>query len=154
MYVKVIPFFCNESYSSGPVYLGCAYGPSSRTTAAMKIWLLLLWRVLSMAFSQSVITSFCICFRRLYLFLSMLVHGDEDGKSEESINKEKESILLINSIFQSIKRSEDSVDTTKSMVKIKFWCNFWFFYFFFLFLRLWTPPNSDNATIGTRQKYK
>lgn len=77
-----------------------------------------------MAFSQSVITSFCICFRRLYLFLSMLVHGDEDGKSEESINKEKESILLINSIFQSIKRSEDSVDTTKSMVKIKFWCNF------------------------------
>ncbi|CAK9156797.1 unnamed protein product [Ilex paraguariensis] len=53
-------------------------------------------------------------YRQLYLFLSMLLHGDEDCKSEDDINKEKESISLIIAIFQSIKHSEDFVDTTKS----------------------------------------
>ncbi|XP_074344973.1 sister chromatid cohesion protein PDS5 homolog A isoform X2 [Apium graveolens] len=53
-------------------------------------------------------------YRRLYVFLSMLVNGDEDDKSEDNINKEKESISMIVSILETIKLSEDSVDTTKS----------------------------------------
>lgn len=66
----------------------------------------------------------------------MLVLGDEDGKSEDSINKEKESILIVISIFQSIKRSKDSVDTKKSMVTIKYWCNHLLLFCPFLFLQL------------------
>ena len=54
--------------------------------------------------------------RQLYFFLSMLVHGDEDGKSDIDISKDKESLSAIISIFESIKRSEDNVDSTKSKV--------------------------------------
>ena len=48
----------------------------------------------------------------------MLVHRDEDAKSEASTNKDKdrESISIISSIFQSIKCSEDIVDAAKSKV--------------------------------------
>ncbi|XP_041993730.1 sister chromatid cohesion protein PDS5 homolog A-like isoform X1 [Salvia splendens] len=53
-------------------------------------------------------------YRKLYLFISMLVHGDGDGKSDVSISKDKESLSLLNSIFLCIKRSEDAFDTTKS----------------------------------------
>ncbi|KAG8365331.1 hypothetical protein BUALT_Bualt18G0093600 [Buddleja alternifolia] len=53
-------------------------------------------------------------YRQLYLFLSMLVHGDADGKSDASISKDKESISLLNSIFLCIKRSEDAFDAAKS----------------------------------------
>ena len=54
--------------------------------------------------------------RRLYVFLSMLVNGEEDDKSEDVI-KEKENISTIVSILETIKLSEDSVDTTKSKVR-------------------------------------
>ena len=47
----------------------------------------------------------------------MLVNKDEDTKSEAGANKEKESISVIFSIFQSIKHSEDIVDATKSKVQ-------------------------------------
>lgn len=57
--------------------------------------------------------------RRLYVFLSMLVNGDEDDKSEDIINKENESISMIVSILETIKLSEDSVDTTKSKVCVQ-----------------------------------
>lgn len=50
------------------------------------------------------------------MFLSMLVHANENVNSEDNIAKE-ESISTIISIFQSIKLSEDSVDTTKSKVR-------------------------------------
>ncbi|KAA8537266.1 hypothetical protein F0562_027047 [Nyssa sinensis] len=60
------------------------------------------------------VKAFELIYRQLHLFLSMLVHGDEDGKSEVSINKEKESISLIISILRSIKCSEDIVDPAKS----------------------------------------
>ncbi|KAK4360111.1 hypothetical protein RND71_022340 [Anisodus tanguticus] len=53
-------------------------------------------------------------YRQLHIFLSMLVYGDEEGKYEGGISREKESILTINSILHSIKRSEDAVDSTKS----------------------------------------
>ncbi|KAJ7967846.1 sister chromatid cohesion protein PDS5-like A-A-like [Quillaja saponaria] len=53
-------------------------------------------------------------YRQLHLVLSMLMHRDEDVKSEETVNKEEESISAIISIFQSIKNSEDIVDRTKS----------------------------------------
>lgn len=58
----------------------------------------------------------CTCFRKLYLFISMLVHGDGDGKSDVSISKDNETLSLLNSIFLCIKRSEDAFDTTKSQV--------------------------------------
>ncbi|KZV51246.1 hypothetical protein F511_05903 [Dorcoceras hygrometricum] len=57
---------------------------------------------------------FEVLYRQLYLFLSMLVHGDGDGKSEVSISKDKESTSLLNSIFLQIKHSEDAFDSTKS----------------------------------------
>lgn len=47
----------------------------------------------------------------------MLVHGDEEGKSEGDISREKESILTINSILHSIKHSEDAVDSAMSKVR-------------------------------------
>ncbi|CAA0837188.1 binding [Striga hermonthica] len=53
-------------------------------------------------------------FRKLYLFLSMLLHEDADGKSDVSISKDKESLKLLCSIFQSIRRSEDAIDPAKS----------------------------------------
>lgn len=46
----------------------------------------------------------------------MLVHGDEDVKSEAGSEKEKEGISAIISIFQGIKLSEDTVDAIKSKV--------------------------------------
>lgn len=46
----------------------------------------------------------------------MLVHKDEDVKSDASANKEKESISTIVSIFRSINCSEDMVDAAKSKV--------------------------------------
>lgn len=52
-------------------------------------------------------------FRQLHLILSMLLHRDEDAKSEATNNKEKEIISTITSIFQSIKHSEDVVHTSK-----------------------------------------
>ncbi|KAL3614925.1 hypothetical protein CASFOL_040586 [Castilleja foliolosa] len=57
---------------------------------------------------------FAPMYRQLYLFLSMLMHGDADGKSDASISKDKESIKLLNAIFQSIRRSEDAFDPDKS----------------------------------------
>ncbi|OVA10818.1 hypothetical protein BVC80_8199g2 [Macleaya cordata] len=54
-------------------------------------------------------------YRQLHLFLSVMVHGDEDGKSEDSAKKEKESLSAMVSIFQSIKCSEDIVDVKKSI---------------------------------------
>ncbi|KAL6553181.1 hypothetical protein OROGR_007023 [Orobanche gracilis] len=51
--------------------------------------------------------------RQLNLFLSVLMHGDSDGKSNVSMSKDKE-ISLLNSIFQSIRRSEDAFDPAKS----------------------------------------
>lgn len=47
----------------------------------------------------------------------MLVHRDDDVKSESSSNVEKEDISAIISIFQSIKCSEDIYDATKSKVE-------------------------------------
>ena len=47
----------------------------------------------------------------------MLVHRDEDAKSEATTNKEKEIISTITSIFQSIKHSEDIIDASKTKVK-------------------------------------
>lgn len=61
-------------------------------------------------------------FRQLHLIISMLVQRDEDAKSEASTNKEKEKevISVINSIFHSIKCSEDVVDAAKSKVLISY----------------------------------
>lgn len=61
-------------------------------------------------------------FRQLHLIISMLVQRDEDAKSETSTNKEKEKevISVINSIFHSIKCSEDVVDAAKSKVLISY----------------------------------
>ncbi|EPS57807.1 hypothetical protein M569_17010, partial [Genlisea aurea] len=53
-------------------------------------------------------------YRQLYAFLSMLVDVDADGKSDTSISKDKESISLLSSILQSIRKSEDVSDRTKS----------------------------------------
>ncbi|KAI9123829.1 hypothetical protein K1719_005129 [Acacia pycnantha] len=53
-------------------------------------------------------------YRQLHLILSILLHRDEDAKSEATSNKEKEIISTITSIFQSIKHAEDMVDTSKS----------------------------------------
>ncbi|KAM6585541.1 hypothetical protein CsatB_012543 [Cannabis sativa] len=55
-----------------------------------------------------------LLYRQLYLIISMLVHRDEDVKSEASNDMLKETILATISIFRSIKRSEDIVDTAKS----------------------------------------
>ncbi|KAK7303437.1 hypothetical protein RJT34_14343 [Clitoria ternatea] len=53
-------------------------------------------------------------YRQMRLILSMLVQGDDDVKSEVTINREKEIISTITSILQSIKQSEDVVDASKS----------------------------------------
>ncbi|KAK9935847.1 hypothetical protein M0R45_012722 [Rubus argutus] len=53
-------------------------------------------------------------YRQLHLMLSMLVHRDEDVKSESTSNIEKEDLSAIVSIFQSIKSSEDICDAAKS----------------------------------------
>ncbi|KAI3698227.1 hypothetical protein L6452_31340 [Arctium lappa] len=51
-------------------------------------------------------------YRKLYLFLSMLALGEEDGKPGNSLKKEE--VISIVSILQSIRRSEDAVDTNMS----------------------------------------
>ncbi|KAL6562372.1 hypothetical protein OROGR_003379 [Orobanche gracilis] len=51
---------------------------------------------------------------QLYLFLSMLVYGNADGKIDVSITKEKETVSLLNTMFLRIKCSEDVFDATKS----------------------------------------
>lgn len=53
-------------------------------------------------------------YRQLYFFLSMLVHRDADGKYDVSMSKDKESIILLHSIFQCIKCSEDAFNTAES----------------------------------------
>ncbi|KAG8385890.1 hypothetical protein BUALT_Bualt03G0092100 [Buddleja alternifolia] len=60
------------------------------------------------------VKTFEAMYRQLYLFLSMLVHGDADGKSVVIISKDKETFSLLNSIFLRIKRSEDAFDAAKS----------------------------------------
>ncbi|KAL2495632.1 hypothetical protein Fot_39389 [Forsythia ovata] len=60
------------------------------------------------------VKAFEAIYRQLYLFLSMLVHGDDEGKSDVSINKDRESISLLYSMFLCIKNSEDSFTATKS----------------------------------------
>ncbi|XP_007026378.2 PREDICTED: sister chromatid cohesion protein PDS5 homolog A isoform X2 [Theobroma cacao] len=60
------------------------------------------------------VKAFELIYRQLYMTIFMLVNKDEDTKSEAGANKEKESISMIFSIFQSIKRSEDLLDATKS----------------------------------------
>lgn len=57
------------------------------------------------------VKAFELVYRRLYFIISMLIHKDEDVKSEAS---NKESISVIISIFHSIKCSEDIVDAAKS----------------------------------------
>ncbi|XP_042521110.1 sister chromatid cohesion protein PDS5 homolog A-B isoform X2 [Macadamia integrifolia] len=52
-------------------------------------------------------------YRQLYLFLSLLLHGDEDTKSGVSTGKD-ECVATIISIFQSIKFSQDIVDLMKT----------------------------------------
>ncbi|KAI3870579.1 hypothetical protein MKX03_022772 [Papaver bracteatum] len=51
----------------------------------------------------------------LHLFLSVVVHGGEDGKSEDSVKKKKESLSTLIAIFESIKCSEDVLDVKKSI---------------------------------------
>ncbi|KAJ4981397.1 hypothetical protein NE237_032234 [Protea cynaroides] len=51
---------------------------------------------------------------QLYLFLLLLLHGDEDAKSGVSTVKDNESVATIISIFQSIKVSKDVVDLMKT----------------------------------------
>ncbi|KAK9156348.1 hypothetical protein Sjap_003828 [Stephania japonica] len=55
-------------------------------------------------------------YRQLYLFISILLYGEDDIKSElaTSASKEKETISSIMSILRSIKCSEDAVDAMKS----------------------------------------
>lgn len=57
------------------------------------------------------VKAFELVYCRLYFIVSMLIHKDEDVKSEAS---NKESISVIISIFHSIKCSEDIVDAAKS----------------------------------------
>ncbi|TXG69783.1 hypothetical protein EZV62_004718 [Acer yangbiense] len=59
------------------------------------------------------VKAFELVYRRLYFIISLLIHKDEDVKSEGG-NKEKESISAIISIFHGIKCSEDIVDAAKS----------------------------------------
>ncbi|CAJ2649386.1 unnamed protein product [Trifolium pratense] len=53
-------------------------------------------------------------YRQLHLILSILLQRDEGSKSEATTNKEKDIISTITSLFQSIKLSEDTVDTSKT----------------------------------------
>ncbi|XP_004293403.1 PREDICTED: sister chromatid cohesion protein PDS5 homolog A [Fragaria vesca subsp. vesca] len=64
--------------------------------------------------SKDDVKAFEPIYRQLHLFLSMLLHKDEDVKSESTSNIEKEDLSAIVSIFQSIKSSEDIYDVVKS----------------------------------------
>ncbi|CAL1352064.1 unnamed protein product [Linum trigynum] len=52
-------------------------------------------------------------YRQLYLFLSLLMHKEEEAKSETG-TKEKENVSVIASLFKAIKGSEDIVDMAKT----------------------------------------
>ncbi|CAI0440273.1 unnamed protein product [Linum tenue] len=52
-------------------------------------------------------------YRQLYFFLSLLMHKEEEAKSETG-TKEKESVSVIASLFKAIKSSEDLVDMAKT----------------------------------------
>jgi sister-chromatid-cohesion protein PDS5 len=58
--------------------------------------------------------------RQLHLILSILLQRDEGAKSEVATDKEKDIISTITSLFQSIKLSEDTVDTSKTKVENNF----------------------------------
>ncbi|WCJ28194.1 hypothetical protein M5689_009901 [Euphorbia peplus] len=60
------------------------------------------------------VKAFELIYRQLLLVVSVLVPKDEDVKTESNINKEKESISAVASIFQSIKCSDDTVNSAKS----------------------------------------
>lgn len=72
----------------------------------------------SFSFYEGVLSNwillYSLLFRRLYLIISLLIHKDEDVKSEAGNNRE--SIFPIVSLFHSIKCSEDKVDAAKSKV--------------------------------------
>ncbi|KAI7749675.1 hypothetical protein M8C21_033736, partial [Ambrosia artemisiifolia] len=51
-------------------------------------------------------------YRRLYLFLSVLTHGNEDGKPGNSLKKEE--VISVLSILGSIRSSEDAIDANMS----------------------------------------
>nr|XP_043610025.1 sister chromatid cohesion protein PDS5 homolog A isoform X2 [Erigeron canadensis] len=51
-------------------------------------------------------------YRKLYVFLSMLALGDEEGKAGKSLKKEE--VFSVLSILQSIRSSEDAVSTSMS----------------------------------------
>ncbi|GAV59827.1 hypothetical protein CFOL_v3_03358 [Cephalotus follicularis] len=53
-----------------------------------------------------------LIYRQLYLTISLLMHKDEDVKSEARVNKESLSTII--SIFRSVQCSEDIVDGAKS----------------------------------------
>ncbi|XP_051133719.1 sister chromatid cohesion protein PDS5 homolog A [Andrographis paniculata] len=53
-------------------------------------------------------------YRQLYIFLSMLLNGEADGKSDTNTSKVKEGISLLNSMFRRIRQSEDAHDATNS----------------------------------------
>ncbi|KAI3974585.1 hypothetical protein MKX01_004500 [Papaver californicum] len=61
------------------------------------------------------VEAFETIYRQLHLFLSVVVYGDEDGKSEDTMKKKKESLSTLISIFESIKCSEDVLDVKKSI---------------------------------------
>ncbi|RZC50995.1 hypothetical protein C5167_019417 [Papaver somniferum] len=61
------------------------------------------------------VEAFETIYRELHLFLSVVVHGDEDGKSEDSVKKKKECLSTLIAIFESIKCSEDVLDVKKSI---------------------------------------
>ncbi|KAL8214756.1 hypothetical protein R6Q57_004205 [Mikania cordata] len=51
-------------------------------------------------------------YRKLYLFLSMLTHGNDDGKPGGSLKKEE--VISVLSILESIRSSEDATDSNTS----------------------------------------
>lgn len=53
-------------------------------------------------------------YRQLHLFLSILLHGDEESSTEATSNNDKESISAVLSLLHSIKSSEDAADPAKS----------------------------------------
>lgn len=57
-----------------------------------------------------------LCSRLLYFFLSTLVSGEDEGKSEAGPKKDKESVSVVISMLQNIKCSEDAVDSAKTKV--------------------------------------
>ncbi|KAI4365017.1 hypothetical protein MLD38_021039 [Melastoma candidum] len=53
-------------------------------------------------------------YRQLYYFLSTLVNGDDERKSEPGSKKDDENVTIVLSVLQNIKRSEDVVDAAKT----------------------------------------